>query len=119
MVLCTHYSRLQERQKNLVRKPQGKFLCNAASKIFAGIILRILTSVRENHVRENQAGFRPGSGSIDHIFNLRQILEHRHTFRCPTILGFLGLKVASTQTIVIRFRTVYLRKLYQLTSLIV
>ena len=58
------------------------------------VILRRLTNVREKQIRENQAGFRPGRGCIDHIFLLSQILEHRHTFRRPTILVFLDLKAA-------------------------
>uniref|UniRef100_A0AA85KHM2 Reverse transcriptase domain-containing protein n=1 Tax=Trichobilharzia regenti TaxID=157069 RepID=A0AA85KHM2_TRIRE len=53
-----------------------------------------LSRTREEQTRENQAGFRPGRGCIDHIFTLRQIQEHRHTFRRPTIVIFLDLKVA-------------------------
>nr|CAH8860711.1 unnamed protein product [Trichobilharzia regenti] len=53
-----------------------------------------LSRTREEQTRENQAGFRPGRGCIDHIFTLRQILEHRHTFRRPTIVIFLDLKAA-------------------------
>ncbi|RTG85420.1 uncharacterized protein DC041_0004739, partial [Schistosoma bovis] len=40
------------------------------------------------------AGFIPGRGCIDHIFTIRQVLEHRHTYRCPTIVVFLDLKAA-------------------------
>ncbi|VDP76224.1 unnamed protein product, partial [Schistosoma curassoni] len=50
------------------------------SKILAPIIIRRLTKTRELQTRENQAGFRPGRGCIDHIFTIRQILEHRHTY---------------------------------------
>ncbi|RTG81900.1 uncharacterized protein DC041_0000146 [Schistosoma bovis] len=39
----------------------------------------------------NIAGFRLGRGCIDQIFTLRQILEHRHTFRRSTIVVFLDL----------------------------
>ena len=69
-------------------------MVNVASKLLTGIILRRLTNVREKQIRENQAGFRPGRGCINHVFTSRQILEHRHTFRRPTILLFLDLKAA-------------------------
>ncbi|MGL5756628.1 MAG: reverse transcriptase domain-containing protein, partial [Paraclostridium sp.] len=62
--------------------------------MLTGIILHRLTGPRENQIRENQAGFRPGRGCIDHIFTLRQLLELRHTFRQPTIVVFLDLKTA-------------------------
>ena len=71
-----------------MRKLQGISLINVASKLLTGIFLRRLTNVREKQIRENQAGFRPGRGCIDHIFTLRQILEQRHTFRRPNILIF-------------------------------
>ncbi|KER28519.1 hypothetical protein T265_04657 [Opisthorchis viverrini] len=45
-------------------------------------------------IRENQAGFRPARGCIDHIFTLRQILEQRHCFQQPTMVVFLDLKAA-------------------------
>ncbi|MBM6549358.1 reverse transcriptase family protein, partial [Streptococcus dysgalactiae subsp. equisimilis] len=73
---------------------RGISLVSIASKLLAGIILRRLSSAREQTTRENQAGFRPGRGCVDHIFTLRQILEHRHTFRRPTISVFLDLKAA-------------------------
>ena len=69
-------------------------MTNIVSKILASILLGRLTKAREEQTRENQAGFRPGRGCIDQIFTLRQVLEHRHTFRRPTIVVFLDLKAA-------------------------
>ena len=43
-------------------------------------------------MREQQAGFRPGRGCIDHIFTLHQELEHRNTFHRLPIVMFLDLK---------------------------
>ncbi|TNN20796.1 LINE-1 reverse transcriptase, partial [Schistosoma japonicum] len=63
-------------------------------KSSSSIILKRLTRAREEQTRENQARFRPGRGCIDHIFTLRQVLEHRHTFKRPTIVVFLDLKAA-------------------------
>ena len=58
------------------------------------IIHHRLTPARENYIREQQADFRPGRGCIDHIFTLRQHLEHRNTFHRSTIVMFLDLKAA-------------------------
>ena len=73
---------------------KGISLVNVASKLLTGTILRRLTNVREKQIQENQAGYCPGRGCVDHIFTLRQILDFRHSFRRPTILVFLDLKVA-------------------------
>ncbi|KER29020.1 hypothetical protein T265_04308 [Opisthorchis viverrini] len=56
--------------------------------------LRRLTEHRERQIHENQAGFRPARGCIDHIFTLRLILEQRHCFQQPTMVVFLDLKAA-------------------------
>jgi hypothetical protein len=73
---------------------RGISLVAVASKVLSGIILRRLLEYRESLIRENQAGFRPGRGCIDHIFTLRQVLEQRHTFQRPTMVVFLDLKSA-------------------------
>ncbi|CAH8430348.1 unnamed protein product [Schistosoma haematobium] len=73
---------------------RGISLTNIVSKILASIIIKRLTKTRELQTRENQAGFRPGRGCIDHIFTIHQVLEHRHTYRRPTMVVFLDLKAA-------------------------
>ncbi|CAI2733768.1 unnamed protein product [Schistosoma spindalis] len=73
---------------------QGISLLPIASKLLASVILRRLFKTRERLAREEQAGFRSGRGCIDHIFILRQILEHRHTYHKPTIVVFLDIRVA-------------------------
>ena len=50
---------------------RGISLVNVASKLLTGILLRRLSNARESCTRENQAGFRPGRGCVDHIFTLR------------------------------------------------
>ncbi|KAK4468373.1 hypothetical protein MN116_000167 [Schistosoma mekongi] len=81
-------------QKSSCDNHRGISLTNIVSKILATIIIRLLTNTREQQTRENQAGFRPGRGCIDHIFTLRQVLEHRHMYQRPTIVVFLDLKAA-------------------------
>ncbi|RTG82230.1 uncharacterized protein DC041_0010142 [Schistosoma bovis] len=72
-----------------VYKKGKKSSCDNHRRIsLTKIVSKILASTREN-----QAGFRPGRGCIDQIFTLRQVLEHRHTFRRPTIVVFFDLKV--------------------------
>ncbi|TNN12042.1 hypothetical protein EWB00_004119, partial [Schistosoma japonicum] len=69
-------------------------MTNIASKILASVIIGRLTKTRELQTRENQAGFRPGRGCIDHIFTIRQVLEHRHAYRRPPMVVCLDLKAA-------------------------
>ncbi|CAH8290911.1 unnamed protein product, partial [Schistosoma intercalatum] len=60
-------------QKSSCDNHRGISLTNIVSKILASIILRRLIKAREEQIRENQAGFRPGRGCIDQIFTLRQV----------------------------------------------
>nr|AAX30690.1 SJCHGC06934 protein [Schistosoma japonicum] len=46
-------------------------------------------------MRENQAGSRPGRSCIYQMFTIRQVSEHRHTFRRPTMVVSIDLKTAS------------------------
>ncbi|CAH8518135.1 unnamed protein product [Dicrocoelium dendriticum] len=69
-------------------------LTPVVTKLLASSIVRRLTAERESWNREEQAGFRPGRGCIDHIFTLRQVLEQRHAYRRPTIAVFLDFKSA-------------------------
>ncbi|KAH9590700.1 Zinc finger protein aebp2, variant 2 [Schistosoma haematobium] len=75
-------------------KYRGISLLPIASKLLASVILRRLFKTRERLTREEQAGFRSGRGCIDHIFTLRQMLEHRHTYQRPTIVVFLDIRAA-------------------------
>ena len=59
---------------------RGVSLIPIISKLFASILLRRLTPSREQTIREQQGGFRPGRGCVDQIFTLRQYMEHRHTY---------------------------------------
>ncbi|CAH8534076.1 unnamed protein product [Schistosoma haematobium] len=54
----------------------------------------VVTIFKKGSRREEQAEFRSGRGCIDHIFTLRQMLEHRHTYQRPTILVSLDIRAA-------------------------
>jgi hypothetical protein len=73
---------------------RGISLIASVSKLLATVILRRLSSAREQEAREEQAGFRSGRGCIDQLFTLRLILEHRRTYFRPTIVVFLDIKAA-------------------------
>jgi exonuclease III len=73
---------------------RGISLIPVASKLLSTILLRRLTKTREEQIREEQAGFRPGRGCVDQIFAIRQLLEHRHAYRRPTIVVFLDIRAA-------------------------
>ncbi|MES9976933.1 MAG: reverse transcriptase domain-containing protein [Candidatus Thiodiazotropha sp.] len=73
---------------------RGISLIPIASKLLVTIILHRLSQRRNLQTREEQAGFRPGRGCVDQIFALRQLLEHRHIYRRPTIVVFLDIRGA-------------------------
>ena len=75
--------------RNICSNHRGISLIPTASKILASVVLRRLSPKREEQIREEQAGFRAGRGCIDQI-TLRQLLEHRHTYRRPTVCCVLG-----------------------------
>nr|CAH8869570.1 unnamed protein product [Trichobilharzia regenti] len=81
-------------RRNSCDNHRGISLLPVASKILAAILLRRLCKIREGLIREEQAGFRSGRGCIDHVFTLRQLLEHRHTYCRPTIVVFLDIRAA-------------------------
>ena len=73
---------------------RGISLTPVITRLLASVILRRLTNARESNIREEQAGFRPGRGCIDHIFTLRQVLEQRSIYKRETIAVFLDFKGA-------------------------
>ena len=80
--------------RNLCSNHRGISLISVASKITMCLMLRRLSLSREQHIREEQAGFRPGRGCVDQIFTLRLLLEQRHLYRRPTIVAFLDIRSA-------------------------
>ena len=81
-------------RKTVCENHRGISMTPVITKLLAPIILHRLTPARENQICEQQAEFRPGRGCIDHIFILRQNLEHRSIFCSPTMAVFLDLKAA-------------------------
>ena len=73
---------------------RGINLLCVAAKLLEAIIARRIRQFREATFREQQAGFRSGRGTTDHIFTLRQIQQLRSSFNQPTIIALLDLKGA-------------------------
>ncbi|CAH8573961.1 unnamed protein product [Dicrocoelium dendriticum] len=73
---------------------RGISLTPVVTKLLASILVPRLTAEQESRIREEQAGFLPARGCIDHIFTLRQVLEQRHAHRRLTIAVFLDFESA-------------------------
>jgi hypothetical protein len=73
---------------------RGINLLCVAVKVLEAIIAARLAASRETILREEQAGFRTGRGTTDHIHTLRQILQHRQSFARPTLIAFLDIRGA-------------------------
>ena len=63
-------------------------------KLFAKVILNRISSTLEKHQTVNQAGFRNGFSTIDHIFTIQQITEKCYEYDLPIFLGFIDYNKA-------------------------
>ena len=65
-------------------------------KIFAGILERRLSSWCEQKkiFEQEQAGFRKGRTTTDHVFTLAEIIRRRKNERKPTFCCFLDIRKA-------------------------
>ena len=73
---------------------RGISLIDVAYKVVEAVILDRIRGAVDNSLRENQGGFRPGRGTVDQIFALRQIIEQRQEFRQPLVVAFVDFKAA-------------------------
>ena len=73
---------------------RGINLLCVAAKLLESIIAKRIKAFREATSREQQAGFRSGRGTTDHVFTLRQIQQLRASFNQPTVYAYLDLKGA-------------------------
>ena len=80
--------------RTVCRNYRGISLIDVAAKIFAMLLLERFASERNQRMRPNQGGFRPGRGCIDQIFTLRRLLEHRYKNQQPTTALFIDFKTA-------------------------
>ena len=73
---------------------RGITLLPITSKIFSKIIHRRLAAALDEHIRQEQAGFRPGRSCSEHIFTLSQILEQSKEWNTPLYANFIDLEKA-------------------------
>ena len=69
-------------------------LLPVTSKVFCRMIIdRIMKGV-DRKLRKEQAGFRPGRGTTEQIFILRNILEQANEWRAPIYTHFVDFEKA-------------------------
>ena len=73
---------------------RGITLLSVTSKVLSRIIHRRIAEKLDAHLREEQAGFRPGRSCSEHIFTMRQILEQSHEWNSSLYVNFLDFKKA-------------------------
>ena len=69
-------------------------MLSLTSKVFNKIIYKRLAETLDEHIRQEQAGFRPGRSCSDHIFTLRQILEQSKEWNAPLYTNFVDMEKA-------------------------
>lgn len=73
---------------------RGVTLLSVPSKIFLRVLLNRIDKSIDAKLREEQAGFRPNRGCIDHIFTIRNILEQCIEWNSKLILNFVDFQNA-------------------------
>ena len=63
-------------------------------KIFLRILLERMKEKMNNKLRESQYGFRPGRGTVDAVFIVRQIIEKAKEKNIPLYFHFIDFKAA-------------------------
>ena len=77
---------------------RGITLISITSKVFSKIIQERLAKALEQHIREEQAGFRKGKSCSDHIYTLRQTLEQSKEWSTPLYANFIDFEKALLYT---------------------
>ena len=80
--------------KKICSNYRGISLIDVAAKVFTVLLLRRFQEERDLRTRRTQAGFRPGRGCTDQIFNLRRTLEERFAHQQPTVVCFVDFAAA-------------------------
>ena len=69
-------------------------LISHSSKVMQNIILNRLKNEAEEHLAEEQAGFRPGRSTVEQIFNCRIIMEKHLQHQKELFHNFIDFKKA-------------------------
>lgn len=73
---------------------RGISLLSIPGKVFTKVLQRRMKSCVEGALAEEQAGFRPGRGTVDQIFTIRQITEKYTEYNRPCYFNFIDFKQA-------------------------
>ena len=73
---------------------RGITLLSVAGKVFCTIVLLRIRDAVDEHLRENQAGFRMGRSCVDQCFALRQVIEKSLEMQLPVKVNFIDFKAA-------------------------
>ena len=73
---------------------RGVTLLSIPSKVFCKVIIMRIENVVNTTVRKEQAGFRRGRGTTEHIFTLRSILEQCNEWQRNIYINFVDFEKA-------------------------
>ena len=73
---------------------RGITLLSLPGKVYARVLERRIRPIVEPRIQEEQAGFRPGRGTLDQLYTLRQVLEGSWEFAHPVHMCFVDLEKA-------------------------
>lgn len=73
---------------------RGISLLSVPGKVFTKVLQRRMKCYVEEAVAEEQAGFRPGRGTVDQLFTIRQIAEKYIEHNQPCYFNFIDFKQA-------------------------
>ena len=73
---------------------RGITLLSIAGKVLTTIIQQRILSTIEHVTDEQQAGFKPGRGCVDQIFNLKQVQERRVKYEKDYVTVFVDFSAA-------------------------
>uniref|UniRef100_A0A914UI99 Reverse transcriptase domain-containing protein n=1 Tax=Plectus sambesii TaxID=2011161 RepID=A0A914UI99_9BILA len=80
--------------KELLKNYQPICLLSALHKTFTKITLNRLTRELDEQQPQEQAGFRAGYGTMDHIHVINQLLERCREYKMPLVLMFVDYEKA-------------------------
>ena len=73
---------------------RGITLLTVVSKVLGRILIDRMKSGVDNRLRKEQAGYRPGRGTTDQVFILRNIIEQSHEWQSSLYLNFIDFEKA-------------------------
>ncbi|GAA6083977.1 receptor-type tyrosine-protein phosphatase F-like, partial [Tachysurus ichikawai] len=73
---------------------RGITLLSLPGKVYARVLERRIRPIVEPRIQEEQCGFRPGRGTLDHLYTLTRLLEGSWEFAQPVHMCFVDLEKA-------------------------